>query len=68
MPASRELTDEYNCRWRSQLSVRQSTANVSVSAARGFLPVGAVGHAPGVPVWGMPTVYANPNGNFTIVY
>jgi len=52
----------------SQLSVRRSTANVSVSAARGFLPVGAVGNAPGVPVWGLPSVYTNPNGNFTIVY
>ena len=31
-------------------------------------PVGPMGHAPGVPVWGMPSVYTNPNGNFTIVY
>jgi hypothetical protein len=31
-------------------------------------PLGAVGHAPGVPVWGMPSVYTNPAGNFTIVY
>jgi hypothetical protein len=31
-------------------------------------PRGAVGHAPGVPVWGMPSVYTNPAGNFTIVY
>jgi hypothetical protein len=31
-------------------------------------PLGAVGHAPGVPVWGLPSVYTNPHGNFTIVY
>lgn len=31
-------------------------------------PLGAVGHAPGVPVWGLPSVYTSPNGNFTIVY
>ena len=31
-------------------------------------PLGAVGHAPGVPVWGLPSIYTNPNGNFTIVY
>jgi hypothetical protein len=31
-------------------------------------PLGAVGHAPGVPVWGMPSVYTAPDGNFTIVY
>jgi hypothetical protein len=31
-------------------------------------PLGAVGHAAGVPVWGMPSVYADPHGNFTIVY
>jgi hypothetical protein len=31
-------------------------------------PLGAVGHASGVPVWGLPSVYTLPNGNFTIVY
>jgi hypothetical protein len=31
-------------------------------------PLGAVGHAPGVPVWGLPSVYTAPDGNFTIVY
>jgi hypothetical protein len=31
-------------------------------------PLGAVGHAAGVPVWGLPSIYTNPNGNFTIVY
>ncbi len=31
-------------------------------------PLGAVGHAPGVPVWDMPSVYTDPNGSFTIVY
>ena len=30
--------------------------------------LGAVGHAPGVPVWGLPSVYTSPKGNFTIVY
>jgi hypothetical protein len=31
-------------------------------------PLGAVGHAPGVPVWGLPSVYTASDGNFTIVY
>ncbi|HET9179759.1 MAG TPA: hypothetical protein VFQ24_15495 [Terriglobia bacterium] len=31
-------------------------------------PVGAEGHAAGVPVWGLPSVYTRPDGNFTIVY
>jgi hypothetical protein len=31
-------------------------------------PVSAEGHAPGVPAWGLPSAFANPNGNFTIVY
>ncbi len=31
-------------------------------------PLGSVGHAPGVPVWGMPSVYTGPDGNFTIIY
>jgi len=31
-------------------------------------PLGKMGHAPGVPVWGMPSVYTAPDGNFTIVY
>jgi len=31
-------------------------------------PIGAVGHAPGVPAWDMPSVYATANGNFTIAY
>ena len=31
-------------------------------------PLGAVGHAAGVPVWGLPSVFTGPNGNFTIVY
>jgi len=31
-------------------------------------PLGPVGHAPGVPVWGMPSVYTSPHGNFTIAY
>ena len=31
-------------------------------------PLGAVGHAPGVPVWGLPSVITGPHGNFTIVY
>ena len=29
---------------------------------------GAQGQAPGVPVWGLPSVFADPNGNFTIIY
>jgi hypothetical protein len=28
----------------------------------------APGHAPGVPVWGLPSVFADRNGNFTILY
>ena len=31
-------------------------------------PLGAMGHAAGVPVWGLPSVYTGPDGNFTIVY
>ena len=31
-------------------------------------PVGAPGHAPGVPVWGLPSAFADDQGNFTIVY
>jgi hypothetical protein len=31
-------------------------------------PVTAEGHAPGVPVWGLPSVFADRKGNFTIVY
>jgi len=31
-------------------------------------PIGAVGHAPGVPVWGLPSVITSAHGNFTIVY
>jgi hypothetical protein len=31
-------------------------------------PVGREQHAPGVPVWGLPSVFANHEGNFTIVY
>lgn len=31
-------------------------------------PVGKEGRAAGVPVWGMPAVFAGPGGNFTIVY
>jgi hypothetical protein len=31
-------------------------------------PVGAVGHAPGVPVWDLPSIFADREGNFTIVY
>src|SRR5262249_19689021 len=30
-------------------------------------PVGAQGRAPGVPVWGLPSVFAQRDGNFTIV-
>jgi len=36
--------------------------------SRSGQPLGAMGHAPGVPVWGLPSVYTNPDGNFTIVY
>jgi hypothetical protein len=28
----------------------------------------AEGHAPGVPVWGLPNVFADRKGNFTIIY
>lgn len=31
-------------------------------------PVSAEGHTPGVPVWGLPSVFADKRGNFTIVY
>jgi hypothetical protein len=31
-------------------------------------PLGSVGHAQGVPVWGLPSVYTGPDGNFTIIY
>jgi hypothetical protein len=31
-------------------------------------PISAEGHAPGVPVWGLSSVFADKNGNFTIVY
>jgi len=31
-------------------------------------PIGSEGHAPGVPAWGLPSVYIGPGGNFTIVY
>src|SRR2546430_2470120 len=31
-------------------------------------PVSAEGHAPGVPVWGLSSVFADRDGNFTIVY
>ena len=31
-------------------------------------PVGAEGHAAGVPVWSLPSVYTGADGNFTIVY
>lgn len=31
-------------------------------------PIGALGHAPGVPAWGLPSVFADHDGNFTIVY
>lgn len=31
-------------------------------------PLGKMGHAPGVPVWGLPSIYTAPDGNFTIVY
>ncbi len=29
---------------------------------------GSEGHAPGVPVWGLPSVFADRKGNFTIIY
>lgn len=31
-------------------------------------PIGAEGHAPGLPVWGLLSVFAAPNGNFTLIY
>jgi hypothetical protein len=31
-------------------------------------PIGAPGHAPGLPVWGLPSVFADHDGNFTIIY
>jgi hypothetical protein len=31
-------------------------------------PLGDMGHAEGIPAWGLPSVYTNPDGNFTIVY
>ena len=31
-------------------------------------PIGAAGHAPGLPVWGLPSAFADDQGNFTIVY
>lgn len=31
-------------------------------------PLGATGHAAGVPVWGLPSVYTSSDGNFTIFY
>ena len=31
-------------------------------------PIGTSGHAPGVPVWGLPSVFTDAAGNFTIVY
>jgi hypothetical protein len=31
-------------------------------------PVGAEGHMPGVPIWGLPSVFADDQGNFTVVY
>ena len=31
-------------------------------------PTGAEGHAPGIPVWGLPSVFADRQGNFTIAY
>jgi hypothetical protein len=31
-------------------------------------PIGAPGHAPGLPVWGLPSVFAGHEGDFTIVY
>jgi len=30
--------------------------------------IGEKGRAPGVPVWGLPTAYAKPDGGFVIVY
>ncbi len=34
----------------------------------GGKPTGAEGNAPGIPVWGLPSVFADHQGNFTIVY
>lgn len=31
-------------------------------------PLGQIGHAPGVPAWGLPSIYTNPDGTFTIFY
>jgi hypothetical protein len=31
-------------------------------------PEGPEGHAPGVPVWGLPSAFADRQGNFTIIY
>jgi hypothetical protein len=31
-------------------------------------PSGVQGHAPGIPVWGLPSAFADDQGNFTIVY
>jgi hypothetical protein len=31
-------------------------------------PTGEEGHAPGIPVWGLPAVFADRRGNFTILY
>lgn len=31
-------------------------------------PMGAEGHAPGLPVWGLISVFAAPNGGFTLIY
>jgi hypothetical protein len=31
-------------------------------------PTGREGHAPGIPVWGLPSIFADRQGNFTIVY
>jgi hypothetical protein len=32
------------------------------------MALGQKGRAPGVPVWGLPTAYARPDGNFVIIY
>ena len=31
-------------------------------------PLSAKGHADGLPVWSLPTAFAGPDGNFTIIY
>lgn len=36
--------------------------------SRSGQPIGPQGHASGVPVWDMPSVFAGPQGNFTIAY